>query len=279
VSSRYVTEIVSLTVGAEKTPIPSSLANPVAGVYVMACPGPAALHFGQGGQPLDVVQGKYYKCCPAETDGIFVTNGAAAGFLKVMVTYEGGAIEVSGQDETPAAAAKIVYAVANQPGSVNAGPTIQLWNPPTVGGVPAQNLVVSRVVAGSAVVGFAALLMMRRQLSNNGGGVLRTGAARFLDRRLAPADPIVLVRDAGILGVIAGSNFDNLFYSELGGTFQFPVGEALQTVRFTGGGAVNGDFLREGEPITLAPGWGVSVQHSQNGAGTLMDAFFVASPQ
>lgn len=272
-SSAYTIDLVDLSSPKEKTPIVSTLASPVVGVYIISAPGPATLHFGQGGQPWPVVQGKYYKFCPPETDGIFVTNTVAAGFLSVAVTYEKGSVEVIGQDETPQAAVKAVYARSNQGGSVNSGPVVQLHNPANSG----RNLIVNRIAAASGTAGFCALTMMRRVLSNNGGGVLTLGAARFLDRRLAPANPIVLVRDAGILGTIAGSTFDNLFYTELGGAATVPITEALQTVAFAGAANVL-DFLRDNEPITLSPGWGVQVQHFTNGVGVLMSAFFVASP-
>lgn len=277
-SSKYTIDALDLSAAKERTPIPSSLGQQVYGVYVISAPGPASLHFGQGGQPWPVVQGKFYRCCPAETDGIFVSNTLAAGFLLIAVVYVGGAVEVSGQDETAAAAVRSIYARGSQAGSINAGPTIQLFNPATASGASPRNLVVQRAVAGSGVAGRASLAFMRAQLSNNGGGVLTLGAARFLDRRLAPAAPIALVRDAGILGVIAGSTFDNLFYTELGGTFQIPGTEELHTVVFTGTNT-NVDFMQQGEQIILAPGWGVSMQHSVNGAGTLMSGFFVAYPQ
>lgn len=279
-SSAYTIDAIDLSTPKEKTPIPSSMAAQVAGVYIIAAPGPASLHFGQGAQPVPVVQGKYYKCCPAEHDGIFVTNTQAAGFMLVLVTYEGGAIEVLGQDETAAAAVRAIYSKPAQAGSVNSGPLVQLWNPPTAAGFSPRNLVVQRIVAGSAVAGRASLAFLRRQLSNNGGGALTQGAARFMDRRLAPANPIVLVRDAGILGVIAGSTFDNLFWGELGATFQIPLTEELHSVTFTGGGGTaNADMLQQGDEVTLAPGWGVAVQHSVAGAGTTMTAFFVARPE
>jgi hypothetical protein len=198
--------------------------------------------------------------------------------MRVAVFYESGAVEIYGQDETTAAAARVVYARSSQPGSVNSGPLIQLWNPPTPGGAVPVNLVVSRIVASSAAAGRGSLGFQRRQLSNNGGGVLTPGVARFLNRNLAPANPIVLLQDAGIVGVIAGSNFDNLFWSELGGTFQIPLSEELQTVNFSGT-ITTLDFLLGGDIITLPPGWGVAVQHSQNGAGTQMSAYFIASPQ
>lgn len=276
-SSRYTIDAIDLSVAVERSPIKSAAAAQVAGVYIVSAPGPASLHFGQGGQPVPVVQGKYYKCCPPETDGIFVTCTVASGFMLVLVTYEGGAIEVEGQDETAAAAARIVYARPAQAGSVNSGPLIQLWNPPTASGASPRNLVIERIVATSGVAGRASVAFLRRQLSNNGGGVLSSGAARFLDRRLAPANPMALVRDAGILGVITGSTFDNLFWSELGGTFQVPLTEELYTVTFAG--TVTGIELLGTEKITLAPGWGAAVQHSVAGAGTAMSAFFVASPQ
>lgn len=277
-SSAYVVEDIDVSVAREKTPITSSLAAEVYGVYVAILPGVASLHFGQGGQPIPVVQGKYYKCpCQPERDGIFVTNAAAAGHMLVMVAYSAGPIEVSGQDETPVSAVKSVYARGAQAGSVNSGPIIQLWNPPTVSGVSPRNLVVERAVANTGAVGRVSVALMRRQLSNNGGGVLTNGAARFLDRRLAPADPIALIRDAGILGVIAGSTFDNLFYSELGGTFQIPQSEELYIAFFTGNNA-NEELITK-EQIVLSPGWGMSMQHSQNGAGVQMSGFFIASPQ
>lgn len=278
-SSAYTIDALDLSVAVEKKVIPSSQAAQVAGVYILSAPGPASLHFGQGGQPIPVVQGKYYKCCPPEHDGIFVTCAVAAGFMLVLVTYEGGAIEVSGQDETATAAARVVYSKPAQAGSINSGPLIQLWNPPTTSGASPRNLLVTRVVASSGVAGRASIGLLRRQLSNNGGGVLTLGAARFLDRRLAPANPMALVRDAGILGVISGSTFDNLFWSELGGTFQIPLTEELHSTQFSGTNTAV-DLLRDAtETITLAPGWGCAVQHSVAGAGTAMTGFFVATAQ
>lgn len=277
-SSAYTIDAIDLSTAKEKTPIQSTLAAEVAGVYIVAAPGPASIHFGGGGQPWPVVQGKYYKCCPPERDGIFVTNTRASGFMLVAVVFASGAIEVLGQDEAAVAAGRVVYSRPSQNGSVNSGPVVQLYNPATASGASPVNLVIQRIVAATVVSGRASVSFMRRQLSNNGGGVLTDGAARFLDRRLATAVPIALVRDAGIVGVIAGSTFDNLFYTELGGSFQVPLAEELHSASF-GGTATTTDMLQPGELITLSPGWGCQVQHSQAGAGTTMTVFFVASPQ
>src|SRR5207245_11705447 len=103
-----------------------------------------------------------------------------------------------------------------------------------------------------------------------------SGAARFLDRRLAPANPIASLRDAGIFGVIAGTTFDNLlFASEFASGAQMPLTEALWSARFA---AQATDELLRSAVVTLAPGWGLTVQHSATGAGNQIDVAFEATP-
>jgi len=275
VSSAYQIEAIDLSAPRDRTPIIATLASPVEAVHVIFAPGPASLHFGQGGQPWPIVQGKSYEPCPPETDGIFVSNIAAAGFLLLAISFASGPVKVRGQSETARGAAIAIYSRVQQGGSVNSGPAIQLWNEEPIAG---RNLIVSRVkVANAGTAGAILMLLQRQRLGNAGGGVLTPGAARFLDRRLAPANPIAATRDAGILGTIAGSTFDNQLYNpEFGvATGTMPLVEALWSARFA---AQQNDEMLKDNVVTLAPGWGLTVQHSVNGVGVQIDVAYEASP-
>ncbi len=90
-SSAYIIETVDLSVPHDKFQIVSTSAAKVATVYVITLPAPASIHFG-GGQPWDLEQGKNYAPCPPETDSIYISNLAGAGFLKLAITFEKGEI-------------------------------------------------------------------------------------------------------------------------------------------------------------------------------------------
>ena len=134
-SSAYVIESIDLSAARDRTPIESTFANKVATVHAISVPGACSLHFGQGGQPWPIVQGKEYEPCPPEDDGIFVSNVAAAGRLLLGITFEAGSVVVRGNDEAGTRAGQIAWGRAQQAGSVNAGPTIQLFNPALSGRV------------------------------------------------------------------------------------------------------------------------------------------------
>lgn len=273
-SSRYTLITLDLSKVRDREPIPATLSNPVATVNAQLVPGAAYIHFGQGGEQLRIVQGKDYRPCPAETDGVFVTNVASSGFLVLAVTYAGGAIEVNGQDESQSGAAQIVYGRANQAGSVNAGPIIQLRNPAN----STKIITLTRISAVSATNGNLYLAFQRNILSNNGGGVLTPGARRFMDRSLAPAAPMAVLDDVGIVGIINGSTFDNNFWTEYGlapgAAANFPPANAYSALIVGAGVNVPGEFLFTGQFARLYPGWGVAVQHGVNGAGVQITASF-----
>lgn len=90
--SAYTIEALDLTTPRAAAKIDSTLANPVGAVYVIALPAAAQVHFGQGGQPWDLEQGKTYELCPAETNGIFISNAASAGLLKLGISFETGEV-------------------------------------------------------------------------------------------------------------------------------------------------------------------------------------------
>lgn len=90
--SAYVVESLDLAQGRTRTAIDSTLANPVGAVYCIALPAAAQIHFGQGGQEWDLEQGKSYEPCPAESNGIFITNLPAGGRLKLGISFETGQV-------------------------------------------------------------------------------------------------------------------------------------------------------------------------------------------
>ena len=90
--SAYTVEQLDLSVPRAAKAIDSTLANPVGAVYVISLDAAAQIHFGQGGQPWDLEQGKSYEPCPAEMNGIFVTNAAAGGFAKLAISFETGQV-------------------------------------------------------------------------------------------------------------------------------------------------------------------------------------------
>lgn len=273
-SSAYVVEAIDLSAGRDRTPIISTLANKVATVHAIQVPGAASLHFGQGGQPWPIVQGKEYEPCPPESDGIFVTNVAASGFMLLGISFEVGAVLVRGGDESLTRTGQIVWGKGLQAGSVNSGPVIQLFNPANSG----KTIQLTQVRATSGSNGNIYLIFQRRQASNNGGGVLTLGAKRFLDRSLAPANPIVAVADAGISGIISGTTFDNLlFQTEFLNGALIPVTEAILIAIIAGGINAAVDFFPTGIFSRLPPGWAATLQHNLNGAGVTMNGSFIGT--
>lgn len=273
-SSRYSNFLLDLSTARDRFPIPVAAANRVATVNAQLVPNAASIHFGQGGEAIRLVQGKDYRPCPPEQDGVFISNVVSSGFLVLMLTFDGGSIEIDGNDESLSGAAQICYGRANQAGSVNAGPIISLRNPANSGKI----ITVTRVSAQSATNGNLYLAFHRTILSNNGGGVLTSGARRFLDRSLAPANPMAVLDDAGISGLVTGSTFDNNFWTDYGlapgAAPNFPPANAYSTLIVGGGINVPGEFLFTGQRLTLYPGWGVAVQHGVNGAGVNINASF-----
>lgn len=73
-------------------------AVPIATLAVMQLPGGAAasLRFGQGNDDIPLLnQGMEFKPCPAERDGVYLTNPAGAGTLKLLISFEEGEVGVS----------------------------------------------------------------------------------------------------------------------------------------------------------------------------------------
>lgn len=94
-SSAYVIESLDLSIARDRQPITSTQGQRVATVYVIDLPAAASIHFG-GGQPWKLEQGKTYKPCPGERDGLAISNAVGAGTLVLGLTMEGHSIEVSG---------------------------------------------------------------------------------------------------------------------------------------------------------------------------------------
>ncbi len=93
-SSAYVVEQLDLTAARTVAGITSTLGGRVAAVYVLSLPAAVFLHFGANGNGIPLEQGKSYEPCPAETDGIFLTNVAAAGTLRLLISYDQGEVSV-----------------------------------------------------------------------------------------------------------------------------------------------------------------------------------------
>lgn len=73
-------------------------AIPIATVAVIQLPAGAstALRFGQGNDDIPLLnQGMEFKPCPPERDGVYLTNPAGAGILKLLVSFEEGEVGVS----------------------------------------------------------------------------------------------------------------------------------------------------------------------------------------
>lgn len=229
----------------------------------------ATVKAGTGGQEIQLPQeGQGIKLCPPTNEGLYILVPAGqAGQLRLGINVElfGASTEVL---ETP----RIVYSRYQQAGSVNSGPAIQLRN-----GTVDKIIRVLSVYVESATAAAIWAVLHRRQISNNGGGVLTAGNARYLDRRKAPDNPILATRDAGIVGQIAGSTFDNqLFVEFAGGGATPPVAEVIELAR---GPIGTTETPLKGQVVTLNPGWALTVQQSQNGAGVQLSATFVATEE
>lgn len=90
-SSVYIVEPVELNQPRESVPIVSTLGQLIASVYVVELPAPASIHFGNG-QAWPLEQGKAYNPCPAEKDGIRISNPVGAGTLVLAISMEQGEV-------------------------------------------------------------------------------------------------------------------------------------------------------------------------------------------
>lgn len=231
----------------------------------------ATVQFGiaTGAIPLPPA-GQTIKILPSTREGLFITVPAGqAGSLLLAVNVELYGTVGPTQDQD------IIYSRYLQAGSVNAGPSEQLYNPVGSGVL----IRIKKIYAYSASAGtFLICPAMYRQLSNNGGGVLTLGTARYLDRRLAPANPVASNKDANIAGIIAGSTFDNLQYSD--SPYSDAAGLPVAEVTFSGVMSVNVPELPQNIlpfPIYLPQGTGCNVGYTQNGAGVTNSVYFIGN--
>jgi hypothetical protein len=93
VSSAYIREVLDLSTVRNQASILSTLGAKVATVYVQQLDSPAQIHFG-GGQPWILEQGKDYRPCPPERDGIQITNALGGGLLILGITFDAGEVPV-----------------------------------------------------------------------------------------------------------------------------------------------------------------------------------------
>lgn len=79
--------------------VSSTRGQPVGYVTVIALPlnADVGLHFGSGGKKWPLKnQGQFFKICPAERDGVYVTSEVAAGNVVLGISF-GGQLEASGR--------------------------------------------------------------------------------------------------------------------------------------------------------------------------------------
>lgn len=214
----------------------------------------ASVKAGSGGQLIPLPgQGQGVKLCPEVDEGLYIAVDAGqAGQLILLVNGE-----ITGAARGQASQL-IAYGRANQVGSVNAGPTVQLYNDVGSGKI----IRVHAILAYSAVNGRIGVIRSAYKLTGAGGGVLTQGVSDWLDTRLVGST---------IKGIIQGANFDNGLPGGAGAINPnlYILGTQI------GAGLQPPPVLPVGEYGYLKEGQGLVVQHNQNGAGTSMDAFFI----
>lgn len=215
----------------------------------------ASFKAGNGGQlaPLPN-QGQGFKICPTSSEGIFVSVPVGqAGQLILAINLE---FSGSAPPRDPVLAG---YGKANQVGSVNAGPTVQLYNDVGSGRI----LRVHSVLVASGVNGRVGGIRSGYKLTGSGGGALTQGAKQYLDSRQV---------DGNLKALIQGATFDN---GLIGGTGVIAVGLYIVGTQLSANVPAAVLYVPE-EMGYLTEGNGLIVQHNVNGAGTSMDVFFLA---
>lgn len=250
----YLPVSIDLTLQGAQQLAPAGV--PVESIAVLALPPGSVLTIQEkGGQPFPVPpEGKTLRFCPPLDGGVVVTVAPGQAGTAILVAN----LDLEGSSQPPEGA-PIVYNRANQAGSVNAPPTIQLWNPVGSGRI----IRVRDLAPSTGTNGRYGWVFSTQQLSNVGGGVLSAGVAAYLDRRIIKP----------IIGVIAGSTFDNSLQGSAG-TGVIPVGLFDRTTQIVGG-LLSSQLWTPGTYVYLLPGMGITVQHNQNGAGTIGDCVFV----
>lgn len=86
-----------LSVVRSKELVTQTRNNEVATVNVVQLPNGAAVSiaFGSGGEDIPLLaQGAEFELCPAEKEGLFITNPAGAGTLVLMVSFAEATVQV-----------------------------------------------------------------------------------------------------------------------------------------------------------------------------------------
>lgn len=94
-ASAYQVLTFDLAVPRDREEIRITRNNPVATVSVIELPAGASvsIHFGQGGAPWPLLnQGATFEPCPAEREGVFLSNPVGGGNLVLGITFEGGRV-------------------------------------------------------------------------------------------------------------------------------------------------------------------------------------------
>lgn len=95
--SAYKLFTFDLATPRDKRPI-GDRATPVSTVAVIQLPAgtSAFLRFGQGNDDIPLLnQGMEFRPCPTEKDGVYLTNSAGGGDLKLLVSFEEASVGVS----------------------------------------------------------------------------------------------------------------------------------------------------------------------------------------
>lgn len=149
-------------------------------------------------------------------------------------------------------------AVIGQVGTVNSGPTAQLYNPVGSGVILRCHRVLPSTANANTTSG---LFLVNQRLSNSGGGTLTDFSTNSVwqDRSIAIA----------IKGQVLGTNFDN----------SLPGGPQVPQTSYLLGYDTFGDTFAEvlsvNDTYVLKEGWGLCYQCFTTGTGTLYHVSFV----
>lgn len=246
-SAAYSIEQFDLSVARDRMPIPSTVGANVATVYCRKLPSPASLHYGNN-QAWELEQGKDYRPCPAEHDGISLSNPVGAGTLVLVITIDGASVEVGSAGS------------ASLPPGFMAAQQI----PPTAPAAPYHHFALMRNPVNSktlitlrrCAVCISTAIVAKGQIAGGGIGTLEAGAVasttilvQKTDRRLGAANVADFFTDPG--------NSTN------------GVGPATFSKAGVGVGTVELIGLTE-PPISLLPGDVYQIDEQDSTTGTIL---------
>lgn len=186
--------IVTLDLSAahKQTVLAGTVGAVVNSVYVVALPSAASIHFG-GGQAWDLEQGKSYEPCPAELEGIAISNPLGAGLLVLALGFGEGGVHVRAASSSLSLPG--FMAAQSIPPTAPAAPYHHfalIRNPPA----PNARIIVLRSVV--AVQNTAVVLKGQRAAALEAGAIVSTTAlVQPTDPRLGDANIATFHTDPG----------------------------------------------------------------------------------